>query len=423
MAEMGYDGVVVQEPRCWVDQMDWAGLRQEVETEARAEIALLGLVQSGKSTLFNSLRGWPVPTDGLELIRQDGAIEEPMGLFTLIDLPEDGHLEDGLLERLDRSSLLVYLLDGAAGCAQAAPAAAIVRPADSCWISRLRATGRPLLVALNKADVWADETDAIVAAVEKRLGTAVVPVSAYDSSEARGCFLDRMVEACPELAVPLGREIAAFRHDLALQLIRRASILCGLVATEPVPLVDLPVQVGAQVGLVARIAAVYDRPPSSDYSKELVFTGAGSVALRMLAQQAAKAVPVLGWAVSGLLAATATWVVGQTALAYFEGRATPARIGHGLAGLWRGQVWPFCTWAVRSFLHSCPAARLLRRGRALWERWEGERRMAEIEGRNAERRVPQIEPREAGGRVQGAGGGRQDAGVRKQDAGCRKREA
>jgi len=368
-----YEGAVVQEPGCWFDQMDWAGVRQEVEMEARAEIALLGLGNAGKSTLFNSLRGWPVTMTGLKLGRQAQAtVEESMGLFTLIDLPEDGDVEDGLLERLDRSSLLVYLLDGAADCSEEEPAEAIVRLADSRWISRLRATGRPLLVVLNKADVWADGAEGVVAAAEKRLGMAVLPVSAYDSTDARRQFLERMVEACPDLAVPLGREVAAFRHDVAQHLIRRAALLCGLVAAEPIPLVDLPVHVGAQVGLVARIGAMYDRPPASDYSKELVLTGAGGVAMRMLVQQMAKAVPVLGWVVSGLLAAGATWLVGETALAYFEGRAKPECVAHLLAGVWQERVRPFCVRAVRGFVRFCPAVWVLRWGRERWERWSVE---------------------------------------------------
>ena len=125
--------------------------------------------------------------------------------------------------------------------------------------------------------------------------------------------------------------------------------------------------------MVARIGAIYGHPPASDYSKELVLTGAGSVALRLLAQQAAKAVPVLGWAVSGLLAAATTWLVGQTALAYFEGRATPNSIGHLLARLWQERVRPWCRQAIGVWLRFCPAAWALRRGRMLWERWQRKR--------------------------------------------------
>ena len=92
MTAWDYDGAVVDRPSSWLDQLDWAGVRHEVQSEARAEIALLGLGNAGKSTLFNSLRGWPVTLTALKLGRLAHRIEEQMGLFTLIDLPDGGDL-------------------------------------------------------------------------------------------------------------------------------------------------------------------------------------------------------------------------------------------------------------------------------------------------------------------------------------------
>lgn len=132
---IGYEETMLQERHGWLDQLDWVGLRQEVDTEARAEIALLGLGNAGKSTLFNSLRGWPATATALKLGWLAQAAEEPMGLFTLIDLPEGDALDGELLERLDRAALLVYLLDGAVGCSRRDLDDAIVRPVDSCWIA------------------------------------------------------------------------------------------------------------------------------------------------------------------------------------------------------------------------------------------------------------------------------------------------
>jgi uncharacterized protein (DUF697 family)/signal recognition particle receptor subunit beta len=360
-------GPAVREPKAWLEQLDWLGVRQEVEAESQAEIVLLGLGNAGKSTLFNSLRGWPITATALKLGRVGRSVEESLGLFTLIDLPQDDR--DGmLLERLERATLLVYVLDGAVGRAQRNLSEAVVRPADCRWIGRLQATGRPLLVALNKIDVWGSRAEEVLAVMERQLGVEVVPVSAYDPPEAQQRFLARMIEACPDLAVPLGREVATFRRAAARRLIRRAALLCGLVAMEPIPLIDLPMQVGAQVGLVARIATMYGHPPTSDYSKELVLTAAGSAAFRLIGQQAAKLVPVLGWAVSGLLGAGATWLVGQTAIAHFEKRATPAKLGERAVTIWRKDIYPRYRQVWRWFLESSPAARVIRRGSGLWRR-------------------------------------------------------
>jgi uncharacterized protein (DUF697 family) len=365
--EFEYEGPIVRERRSWLDQLDWSGLKQEVEIEARAEIVLLGLGNAGKSTLFNSLRGWPVTMTSLKLGWLRQSIEEPMGLFTLFDLPEDDGLDDGLLARLEEATLLIYLLDGAVGCSQGVAAGAVVRPADCRWIGRLRATGRPLMVVLSKADLWADRSEMAQAAAEQRLGMEVVLISAYDSPEVQRRFLDQMIAVCPDLAVPLGREVAAFRRAAAQRLIRRATLLCGLVAVEPLPLIDLPVQVGAQVGMAARIATMYGHPPAGDYSKELVLTGAGSVGLRSVVQQAAKAVPVVGWAVSGLLAAATTWLLGQAILAYFEGRSTHGSVRRLLADLWCEQVRPWFVKVITTPWHFCRAAWRLRKTPELWE--------------------------------------------------------
>jgi uncharacterized protein (DUF697 family) len=368
-----YEGMVLHEPRGWLDRLDWAGVRQEVEMESRAEIVLLGMGNAGKSTLFNSLRGWPVTLTALKLGRAEGTVEECLGLFTLIDLPEDGDGDGWQLEGLDRATLLVYLLDGAVGCSGSDVSGAIVRPVDMRWIGRLRAMGRPLLIVLNKADLWEHRLAETLATVKRRLGAEVVAISAYDSPEAQHCLLARMVEVCPDLGVPLGREVAAFRRTVAQRLTRRAALLVGLVAAEPIPLLDLPMQLGAQVGLVARIGAVYGHPPASDYSKELVLTGAGSVALRYLAQQVVKAVPVLGWAASGLLGAATTWLVGQAAVAYFEGYASPEQVRSRWSDLWQRRVRAWWKRLAGTVQRRGPVAWALRQAGGLRERWRARR--------------------------------------------------
>jgi len=103
------------------------------------------------------------------------------------------------------------------------------------------------------------------------------------------------------------------------------------------------------------------------------------VAFRLLGQQVAKVVPVLGWLVSGLMGAATTWLVGQAALAYFEGHATPRGMGHLLSDLWQEQLWPWCGRTVGSLLRFCPAVWALRGGRALLSRWNVKRRNARRE--------------------------------------------
>ena len=70
--------------------------------------------------------------------------------------------------------------------------------------------------------------------------------------------------------------------------------------------------------MVLRIAAIYGEPFTAKHARELLSTIAGSVALRYLAQEAAKVVPVGGSVVAAGVAAAGTWAIGQVAVQYFE---------------------------------------------------------------------------------------------------------
>ena len=55
------------------------------------------------------------------------------------------------------------------------------------------------------------------------------------------------------------------------------------------------------------------------HARELIATMVGSLGLRFLAEQAAKAVPFGGDFVAGAIAGATTWSIGQVALEYYEG--------------------------------------------------------------------------------------------------------
>lgn len=332
----------------WMDHLDWGSVRQEVEMEARAEIVLLGPQNVGKSTLYAALRG--MPFDALEprLGLAETALAESLGLFTLLDLPPGNSLDEMLLERLAHATLLVYLLDGAMG-AEEGDLDAVVRPQDVRWLARLHALGHPMMIAVTKADLWAEMLPDLVERTQQRLGEPVTPVCALGGDRRRERFLQRLTTACPQLAVPLAREVIGFRRYTARRLILRTALLTGMVSLVPIPLLDLPVQLNAQIGLVARIATMYGHLPTHDYCHELVVAAAGGGLLCAGVQQLAKAVPVFGWAVSGLLSGVATWVVGYTALVAFERQISIERaLGHApeLMGTWQ-RVFRRCWSAHR----------------------------------------------------------------------------
>lgn len=334
----------------WLNSFDLEQTRAGVQQESRARILLVGLPGAGKSALLNQLCGWTVstqkagPANGPVTAAVVAEPIEDFGLFCLVDLPQDWNEYSGLslldLNRFDGYSwpgngaglnhyldgtaplgapdplglaeganLLVYVLDGAVG----------VQPADYRWIGRLRRLGIPLLAVLNKCDLI-DEADLPrrQREIETRLGTEILWVSALDGTNITAQFLPKMTKLCPTLTVALGRELGGFRSQAAARLIQRAAMVNGLVGLEPIPLLDLPVQITTLTGLMLRIAALYDRPASDVRRREVVVAVVGGLAGRYAAQQLAKLVPVVGWLASGIIGWSCTWGLGRAVVAYFE---------------------------------------------------------------------------------------------------------
>src|SRR5207248_5651301 len=131
-------------------------------------------------------------------------------------------------------------------------------------------------------------------------------------------LIPTIIEASPDAALVIGRELPAYRRNAAQRIIRNSTLVRLAAGMEPIPLVDIPILLGTQVRLVLRIAALYgekmDTEDAMKHARELVVTMAGGLALRYLAETAAKAVPFGGDFVAGAIAAAGTWAIGQVAL-------------------------------------------------------------------------------------------------------------
>lgn len=302
----------------------WDELAAEVGQESQARVAIAGLPQVGKRRLFNRLRGW---SDAWTLA--EGEITagangnpfhlEPFGLFVLADLaaePNPGMagagVGDDLLLALGNPALIIYLLDTSAG----------VRPADYRWVATFRAASRPLVVALNGPAGDSGAARLLAAQAEQQLGMPVIPISAETGENVSARLLPALLDAAPRLAAPLGREIRCLRRVAARRVIRQAALFAGMMGAQPIPLLDLPFQAMIQVGMVMRLGATYGRPPSGGVSREIVGTVIGALGLRFLALSLVKVVPLLGWAVSGVVTAVSTLLLGEAAIRYYEAGGT-----------------------------------------------------------------------------------------------------
>ncbi|HZC78028.1 MAG TPA: DUF697 domain-containing protein, partial [Ktedonobacterales bacterium] len=230
------------------------------------------------------------------------------GPFTLIDTP--GHIPDLQESAYKEASAVIYLLDATQG----------IRAQDYALISKVRQDDKPLVVALNKADRLRDSADDVSAEAAARLHVAdVIPISARDGDNVAEELIPALIDASPNAALAIGRELPQFRRDAAKKIVRTATLVSLAAGLEPIPLVDIPILLGNQIRMVLRIAAVYNEPLSARHARELMATVAGGLALRYLAEEAAKAVPFGGDLVAGAIAAAGTWTLGQVAIEYFEG--------------------------------------------------------------------------------------------------------
>lgn len=293
--------------------LDWEQLRDDVRRESLARLAIVGPVNSGKSTLFNLLEG----KDVAEVSPIPGTTRVPMqrtlGPFVLVDTPGFG--EVGGVDRANiaaksagEADAILLMLDAGAG----------LRQGDADLLTYLQGLRRPVVVALNKIDLLGRDLEKTVADASQRLGVPVVPVSAKKGTNVAEKLMPALVDALPDLAVALGRELPAVRRSAANRVIRHSTALNTAVGAEPIPFIDIPVLLTTQARMVLRIAAIYGEPFTSRHARELIGTIAGGLAFRYLAQQGAKLVPAGGWAVAAGIAAVGTWAIGQVAIEYFE---------------------------------------------------------------------------------------------------------
>ncbi|MFL5734490.1 MAG: GTPase [Chloroflexia bacterium] len=299
--------------RAAMRSLDWEKLRDDVRYEASARLAIVGPVNSGKSTLFNLLEGRNHSEVGPVPGTTQTPKEQAFGPFVLVDTPGFG--EVGGVDRAEiaarsaaEADAVLLLLDAGAG----------LRQGDADLLAYLHSLRRPVVVALNKIDLLGRDVEKATSDASTRLGVRVVPVSAKKGTNVAEKLVPALVDALPDLAVALGRELPAVRRSVAQRVIRQSAILNTAVGAEPIPLIDIPVLLTTQVRLVLRIAAIYGEPFTKRHAKELVSTIAGGLAFRYLAMQGAKLVPTGGWALAGGIAALGTWSIGQVALEYFE---------------------------------------------------------------------------------------------------------
>ena len=332
-------------------------------------LAVFGRVSTGKSSLLNALIGEPVfavsPLHGetRHSAMQEWNEEESGGVF-LIETPgldEAGGDDRELLARevTQRSDLVIFVVDSD------------ITESELAALRKLLAQGRPVIVVLNKSDLYTTEdcerllvsirtrTEGIVAAehivsvAAQPRPQAVIEIGAdgqetaterhrppdiealqlklWDILDAEGKTLAALNASlfASDLSDQVGRRILAARKDIGDKLVRTYCVAKGIaVAFNPVPVADLFAAAFIDVGMVVHLSRVYDLPLSQKEAGSLIGVIAAESAAIMatvwaihLGSSALK-IGTFGWSViataaaQGAVAYYSTLIVGRVAADY-----------------------------------------------------------------------------------------------------------
>jgi|GEM_PF-2218819 len=318
-------------------------VQEEVATEQRGQIWLAGRHADDLHTLLAQLCQPPIPSGP--------RVTNPRyeGLFTLLTLPDetvaqaaDERTEDAargftpandynathqeawsewqtvdLLNEASRADCVLYIWRALAGW----------QAIDQQWCTRLRSQGVTLLpVALMGqpcAADWPQQAEqarrqlgirpVLISVPSPPLETSGLPL-ANDVTE----LLDQLLALRPRLAIPLAQAVAGLRPTILRRIVRQGSLLTALLGAEPVPLIDLPLQVAISWKMALQIAAVYGRPGLDYRSREMMGTLIVNLLARTVSQQLLKLTPLIGWALSALVSGGSAWLLGQSLVRYYE---------------------------------------------------------------------------------------------------------
>jgi uncharacterized protein (DUF697 family) len=326
-------------------------VEDEVATEQQGRLVMVSRNRTLSSLLLAALRQQvPLPITA-QLLRE--------GFFTLLTLdvateptaePPDPPTvlswEDGTwpndsptwavdpwdlcLDGTADAELLLYLVGADEGW----------QASDARWCARLRALGIPILPVLVITTPGAQTPDqfehheetgvqgTMMAQIQRNVGVrpvticlahpnepAVAPV--VDGAELH-LLVKRILALRPRLAIPLAQESPPCRSLIARRIIRSGALVAALVGSEPLPLLDIPLQVAVHWKVILQLAAIYGRPGLDYRSREMLGTVGLNLGVRFLAQQAIKLIPFFGWLASGLLSGCSMALLGHTVLHSYE---------------------------------------------------------------------------------------------------------
>ncbi len=139
-----------------------------------------------------------------------------------------------------------------------------------------------------------------------------------------GPFAKQLIARFSDHAIPLARQFPILREEAAWEEINATSKQNAMLGAIPIPGADLPLMTANQLKMILRIAAMFDMPISVERARELLAVVGGGFALRAVARQVAKFIPV-GAIVGAGVGYSGTLAMGKGAIEYFK-RVAPQEV-------------------------------------------------------------------------------------------------
>lgn len=137
-------------------------------------------------------------------------------------------------------------------------------------------------------------------------------------------FMERLLEYLPleaQVVIVGPAKSLAYQKHLANNLVFACAAACGVVATQPMPMADMPILTAIQGAMVALIAYISGREVNAKTVGEFVTALGANVAIAYTLREAvrwvSKLVPAGGSVLSAAVASQATNALGKAAIAYF----------------------------------------------------------------------------------------------------------
>lgn len=288
------------------------------------KIALVGLTNSGKSSLFNAIFGRDIaPVSAKAGFTKTAQSNERFGvLFTdTPGLQGAGEDEDKILRFVFESSLVLLVINAAVGVTDfdilLYEAATSAKPGVNPTGAKI-----PIIVVINKTDqIDPEERTQLEASVKERLSGADLIWVSTRSNVGIDELIARIHQKLPK---PGQLWFVAHQQSQSLkraEVKRQIWLSAGSAATAaliPLPVADIFLITPIQVYLVLKIGAIYGYELSYDRASELVGAISGSFALQTVTRQIVKLLPGYGSVISAGVAFAGTVAMGETAILYFE---------------------------------------------------------------------------------------------------------